>query len=96
MDSLPTLSDGTAGGIEPKAITFDLCRTLVDDFLLVTETEIQSAIRWLIETHHLLIEGAAGVAIAAFFKKKEQLSGKTVVIVLCGANISLDTLKQIL
>ncbi|WP_416671209.1 threonine/serine dehydratase [Egbenema bharatensis] len=96
MESLPTLSDGTAGGVEPEAITFDLCRTLVDDFVLVTEAEIQSAIRLMIETHHLLVEGAAGVAIAAFLQQKEQLQGKTVVIVVCGANISLEALKQVL
>lgn len=96
MESLPTLSDGTAGGIEPGAITFDLCCTLVDDFVLVSETEIQAAIRLLIEAHHLLIEGAAGVAVAAFLKQKERFCGKTVVIVICGANISLETLKQIL
>jgi threonine dehydratase len=96
MESLPTVSDGTAGGVEPESITFDLCRTLVDDFVLVTETEIQSAIQMMIETHHLLVEGAAGVAIAAFLQQKEQLQGKTVVIVICGANISVETLKQIL
>lgn len=96
MESLPTLSDGTAGGLEPEAMTFDLCRTLVDNFLLVSENQIQSAIRLLIESHHLLIEGAAGVAIAAFLKHQEHLRGKTVVIVLCGANISLGALKQIL
>lgn len=96
MESLPTLSDGTAGSIEPEAITFDFCRTLVDDFVLVSEAEIQAAIRLLIEAHHLLIEGAAGVAIAAFLERKEHLREKTVVIVLCGANISLEALKQIL
>ena len=40
MESLPTLSDGTAGGIEPQAITFELCRQLVDDYILVSEDEI--------------------------------------------------------
>ena len=29
IPSLPTLSDGTAGGVEEGAITFDLCRALV-------------------------------------------------------------------
>ena len=96
MESFPTLSDGTAGGIEPEAITFNLCRTLIDDFFLVTEAEIQAAMRLVIESQHLLIEGAAGVAIAAFLKHKEQLRNKIVVIVICGANISLETLKQIL
>ena len=26
MESKPTLSDGSAGGIEPGAITFDICK----------------------------------------------------------------------
>ena len=32
IESLPTISDATAGGIEPGSITFDLCREFVDDF----------------------------------------------------------------
>lgn len=40
IESKPTLSDGTAGGIEAGAITFDLCRKLVDDMILVSEDEI--------------------------------------------------------
>ena len=39
-----TLSDGTAGGIEPGSITFELCRRLVDEFVLVSEDEIRDAI----------------------------------------------------
>jgi len=96
MESLPTLSDGTAGGIEPDAITFPLCQRLVDSYLLVSEEEIRQAIRLCIETHHMLIEGAAGVPFAAVLKTPERFRGKTVVIVLCGANLSLETLKAIL
>ena len=96
IDSLPTLSDGTAGGLEPGAMTFDLCRTLVDEFVLVTEAEIASAIRFALESQHLLVEGAAGVAIASCLKQKDRLRGKTVVVVICGANISLEALKQLL
>jgi threonine dehydratase len=96
MPSLPTLSDGTAGGVEPGAITFPLCQQLVDDYLLVSEEEIGRAMRMFIETHHMLIEGAAGVALAAFLQARERFQGKTVVIVLCGANISPEALKSIL
>ena len=45
LSSDPTLSDGTAGGIEPDAITFALCAELVDDFILVSEDEIAAAMR---------------------------------------------------
>lgn len=96
MESLPTLSDGTAGGLEANAITFDLCQTLVDDYILVSELEIRDAMRLFMETHHMLIEGAAGVAIASYLKHKELCQGKSVVIVICGANISLETLKTVL
>lgn len=96
MESLPTFSDGTAGGLEPDAITFPLCQQFVDDYVLVSEEEIKDAMRLFMETQHMLIEGAAGVAIAAFLQRREQLEDQNVVIVICGANISLETLKTIL
>ncbi|UCF04125.1 MAG: threonine/serine dehydratase [bacterium] len=96
LPSLPTLSDGTAGGIEPGAITFDLCRKLVDDYVTVTEDEIIDSLRLFMKTHHMLIEGAAAVAIASYLKMLERCSGKHVAIVVCGANISLEVLKSIL
>ena len=87
METLPTLSDATAGGIEPGAITFEICRQLVDDYILVSEEEIKSAIIKMIKTQHILIEGASGVALAGFLKVAKKLEGKNVVIVLSGANI---------
>ncbi|KTD39113.1 L-threonine dehydratase catabolic TdcB [Legionella nautarum] len=101
METLPTLSDATAGGIEPGAITFDICRQFVDEYILVSEEEIKNAMIRLIKTQHLLVEGAAGVALGGFLKftgstDYQKYQGKNAVIVLSGANISLETLKQIL
>jgi threonine dehydratase len=96
MESKPTLSDGSAGGIEPGAITFEFCQKLVDDYVLVTEAEIKAAMRLMIESQHMLVEGAAGVAVAGYLKVRESFQGRNVVIVLCGANISLETLRSIL
>ena len=96
LPSLPTLSDGTAGGIEPGAITFELCQALVDGYLTVTEEEIRAALLLFVEAHHMLIEGAAAVAVAAYLKSSERFVGKNVVIVICGANISLQTLREVL
>jgi threonine dehydratase len=96
MESLPTLSDGSAGGIEMDALTFALCSALVDDWILVEEGEIAAAIRLIAETHHQLIEGAAGVAVAAYLKDAQRGQGRKVAIVLCGANIDLRVLKSIL
>lgn len=96
MESLPTLADGSAGGIESDAITFALCQALVDDWILVDEDEIAAAIRLIAETHHQIIEGAAGVAVAAYLKDVQRGQGRKVAIVLCGANIDLRVLKSIL
>merc|ERR1712189_128948 len=95
-DSLDTLSDGTAGGIENGAITFEICKSSVDDWVLMGEEEISSAVFQMIREHCKIVEGAAGVAIAAFLKTKIKYVGKNVVILSCGANISVDKLKSIL
>jgi threonine dehydratase len=90
------LSDGTAGGVEAKAITFDLCRSIVDDYVLVSETQIANAMRSFIDAHHMLLEGAAGVALAGLNARAEQYRGKNVVVIVCGGNISRDTLRQVI
>ena len=96
MPSEPTLSDGTAGGIEAGAITFDICQEVIDRYVLVTEEEIGDGMRQLIDSHHMLPEGAAGVAIAGFLKTACDYQGRNIVIVVCGGNISRDTLKKVI
>lgn len=96
METFPTLSDATAGGIEADTITFDMCKELIDEYIQVSEQEIANAITSLIKSQHLLVEGAAGVALASLLKNKKQFFGKNVVVVLSGGNISIETLKIIL
>ena len=96
LESKPTLSESTAGNIESGAITLELCRKLVDRFVSVSEKEIVEAMRIFIEKHHMLIEGAAGVAIAGFLKERARLGGKRAAIVICGANISAEQLRTVL
>ena len=96
LPSLPTLSDGTAGGVEPGSITFPLCRDLVDRYVAVSEAEIAEALRTFLAQHHMLIEGAAAVALAAMLKVKDRIAGKRAIAVICGANIGLDDLRSVL
>ena len=93
---LPTLSDGTAGGIEPGAVTFELCQALVDEWVEVSEAEIGNAMRHCLMIEHLLVEGSAGVAVAASIRCADGLRGARVAVVLCGANIAADTLRDVL
>ena len=96
LESRPTLSDGTAGGIEENSITFTICCNVIDESVLVTENEIKNAMITYMEKEHQLLEGAAGTAVAALIKKKDDLHGKRVGVVICGGNISLDTVRKIL
>jgi threonine dehydratase len=96
IDALPTISDGSAGNVEPGSITFELCQTLVDKWVEVSEAEIMTAMRDFMESQHQLLEGAAGVALAAFAKVAEEYRGKRVAIVICGAKIGLDKLQHVL
>ena len=96
LESLPTLSDGTAGGVEKESITFPLCCKLVDETILISEKEIKDAMVFYIENEHQLLEGAAGTAVAALIKMKDKLKGKRIGVVICGGNISIDTLKQVI
>ncbi|CNL11561.1 pyridoxal-phosphate dependent protein [Yersinia enterocolitica] len=85
-----TLSDGTAGGVEPEAITLALCQQLIDQKVLVSEQEIKEAMRLIARTDRWMIEGAAGVALAAALKLAPQWQGKKIAVVLCGKNIVLE------
>jgi len=96
IDYEETLSDGSAGGLEEDSITFPICRKLIDEYSLVSEKEIAKSIRLVAEKHHKIIEGAAGVAVASFLKDIKKFEGKTVAIIICGANISMDKLKDCL
>jgi threonine dehydratase len=94
VDALPTISDGTAGGVEEGTITLPLCTELVDEWALIEEPEIHAALRFMIDTEHQLIEGAAAMAIAAGLKAGHSSGGQAIVIVSCGANISSTALAE--
>ena len=91
-----TFSDATAGGVEPGAITFDICRKVIDRSILVSEAEIRSAMQDFIAGHRMLIEGSAGVALAAFLKTRDDYRDKRIAIIICGSNISSEKLEEIL
>jgi threonine dehydratase len=82
-----TLSESTAGGVEENSITFDLCREVMHRGVLVTEEEILRAMRWG-HAKGWAVEGASGVALAAYFKEAARYANKKVVVLICGGNPS--------
>ena len=94
MPSEATLSDGTAGGIEEDALTFPLNQAVVDDWVLANEEQIAMAMSLYMESEKDVIEGAAGVAVAGLLERRNEIAGKKVVVVICGGNISEETILK--
>ncbi|MBY8974629.1 threonine/serine dehydratase [Rhodobacteraceae bacterium NNCM2] len=91
-----TLSDGSAGGIEEGAITFPLCREVIDRHVLVSESEIAEAMRQIAATERFIIEGAAGVAVAAALRTAGDYAGRKIAVVICGRNIAFETFSAVM
>ena len=82
-----TLSASTVGGVEDGAVTFHLCQELVDDWIDVTEREIESSLSELEADELLYVEGAAAVADAGAQKYAQRLDSEAcLAIILCGSN----------
>ena len=89
----PTLSESTAGGLEPGSVTLDICSQVIDTSVLVSETEILDAMHKVRALKGWGIEGAAAVAVAAFLKNADNYKRKRVAVVICGANVSEKVLS---
>ena len=80
----------------PFAMTMQLMWALLDDFVLVTDEEINAAIRLLARHTRQLAEGAGAAATAAAVKLQEELRGKRVAGVLSGGNLPLTRLAELI
>ena len=90
VEESETISDGTAGGVEPGSVTFDIGRDVITGTSLVTEEEIKAAMKLLAQTDRWMVEGAAGVALASMLQLSARYQGRAVAVVLCGRNIMLN------
>ncbi len=95
-DFAPTFSDGTAGAIEDDTITFPICQRLVDVWVDITERDIASAVTAMVDDHHQLVEGSAGVAIAGATQFAEENPGSRIIAVSCGGNVSAAALAEMI
>jgi threonine dehydratase len=91
-----TYAEGLHGGLEQGSVSFELCRDNIDDWVILEETEILAAIKHMLHTHHMLIEGAGAVGIAALLRDPSRWRGKKIGVVISGGNLSLETLKKVI
>ena len=84
VDEFPSLADSLGGGIGLyNTITFQMCRALLDEVVLVSESEIAAGIRHAYAQEREVVEGAAAVRISVRYP----LSSKSA----CTSPVRLDS-----
>ena len=97
--NLPIGGDTLAEGIAvfaPGLFTSKVLRELLDDFLLVGEPRIESAVALLLQIEKTLVEGAGACGLAAVLTNRDMFAGRKVGIVLSGGNIDTRLLANVL
>ncbi|NOZ06327.1 MAG: threonine ammonia-lyase [Chloroflexi bacterium] len=90
-----TIAEGIAVK-EPGQITRKIVRRLVDEILLVGETDIEEAVLLLLEVEKSVVEGAGAAGLAALLKYRHHFADKKVGLILSGGNIDMMTLSSII
>jgi len=93
-ETCDTIADGLANRTPDAANVRDI-RELVDDVILVSEEEMLRAIGTLLIEEHALAEPAGAASTAALRKTRSRVDyGENIVLLVSGANISPNVLKQ--
>jgi threonine dehydratase len=94
-DRMATRAEGLA-----TRVAFELPQRILwkhlDEFVLVTEDELDRAVVQMIEGTRNLVEPAGAAPLAAALRLRDRLGGKRVALVQSGGNISPDQLRGIL
>ncbi|PSQ02313.1 threonine ammonia-lyase [Halobacteriales archaeon QS_4_69_31] len=95
LDEVDTIADGIAtGGISET--TLRIMERNVDDVVTVSDTEIARAILLLMERAKQVVEGAAAASVAAVLSDDLEVTGETVMPLLCGGNLDMTQLRTVL
>ncbi len=96
IDAVRTIAD-SLGAPRCEPYSFALNRRFVDEVVLVNDDQIREAMRLLFRSAKLAVEPAGAAALAALMHPlRSRLLGKSVGVVVCGANIDPETFaKQI-
>jgi threonine dehydratase len=96
---LPLGGDTLAEGIavkQPGELTSRILKDLVNDVVLVSERDLESAVAMLVGIEKTVVEGAGAAGLAALLADRERFAGKKVATILCGGNIDTHLLANVL
>ena len=90
-----TIADGLATWV-PAELALAGMLEFVDDAVLVSEDELLAAIHSLAECAHVLVEPSGAASLAGAWAKRDELAGTCVVLILTGANVTMEILGRAL
>ena len=94
LEQVDLFCDGTAVK-RPGDLPFEICKHSIDRFITVSNAQVTKAIRTLWDGLRSISEPSGAMGLAAALKEKENLTGKKVLIILCGANIDFLQIGRI-
>jgi threonine dehydratase len=72
-------------------LTLEIAIQFVDEYVSVTDAEIQDAMRWILQRAKLLVEGAGAASVAALISGRANIPPNSrVVCILSGGNVDLQ------
>ena len=92
-DTCDTIADGLATCV-PLAENVREIRRLVDEVCLVSEEEMLRGIRALLFEEHVVAEAAGAAPLAALLRNPTAYAGRSVVLLVTGANITHELLRR--
>ena len=98
LEPYPTMKtehEGLATRV-PFEMTNEILWELLSDFVLVSDEEINDAIRVLARDAKQLVEGSGAASLAGAIKLRDELRGKKVVGIISGGNLPLDRFARLL
>ncbi|MGH6658216.1 MAG: threonine ammonia-lyase [Sphingomicrobium sp.] len=97
--AMPLGGDTLAEGIAVKApgeLTARILKDLVNEFVLVSERDLERAVAMLVGIEKTVVEGAGAAGLAAILANPGRFAGKKVATILCGGNIDTHLLANVL
>ena len=96
---MPLGGDTLAEGIavkQPGELTSRILREFAIDVMLVPERDIERAVAMLVGIEKTVVEGAGAAGLAAMLSDPARFKGKTVATPLCGGNVDMHLLANVL
>ncbi len=74
----------------------EICRSCVDDIVLISEAAVENAVATLLSQEKLLAEGAGAAGVAAVLQDPARWKGKNLGLVICGGNLDQRMLASLI